>query len=291
MKKKILVAGASGTVGREVVVELLKMGQDVVVLTRDKEKCSFPTQVEIVEGDLSIPETMAGVFTDVSTVHLIAFSGETYTPLNSGYKLVEMMEAENVERVTVLWNGEGKSGTIEKAVMNSQVEWTILQPQEYMANATGWAKDIRERRTIEEPCIDRPTAAVHENDLGAVIARILVYGGHAGKVYTLTGPEVLSPRKQGFAIADAIGADIRIQELSEAEARNRWATWGLEQETMDYLYTWYKNPPLEGYTVNQGVATILGRPPKTFHDWIMDNIQLFVSSSPTTPTGKTNDKR
>lgn len=275
MKKKILVAGASGTVGREVVVELSKMGQDIIVLTRDKEQRSFPAQVEIVEGDLSIPETMTRVFTNVSAVHLIAFSGETYRPLSSGYKLVEMMEAENIERVTVLWNGEGKTGTIEKAVMNSQLEWTILQPQEYMANVAGWAKSIRERRTIEEPCIDRPTAAIHENDLGAAIAQILVYGGHASKIHTLTGPQVLTPRKQAAAISEAIEANITIRELSEAEARTRWATWGLEKETMDYLYAWYKNPPVEGCTVNQGVAAILGRPPKTFHDWITDNIQLF----------------
>lgn len=275
MKNKVLVAGASGTIGREVVFELLKMGQDVIVLTRNKEQRSFPAQVEIVEGDLSIPETMVGVFTDVSAAHLIAFSGETYTPLSSGYKVVEMMVAENVERVAVLWNGEGKTGTMEKAVMDSRLEWTILQPQEYMANAAGWAKNIRERRVIEEPCVDRPTAAIHENDLGAVIAQILVYGGHASKILTLTGPQVLSPRKQALAISKAIEANITIRELSEAEDRKRWATWGLEQETMDYLYAWYKNPPVEGYTVNQGVASILGRSPKTFHDWVKDNIQLF----------------
>lgn len=112
-----------------------------------------------------------------------------------------------------------------------------------MAHALGWTESIRLNSEVKEPFGDRPTAAIHENDVGKVIASILIHGGHHQKIYTLTGPETLTPRKQVEEIAKALKKRIAFQELNEEQARARWKAWGLPELTMDYLYEWYGNTP------------------------------------------------
>lgn len=275
MNKRIVVTGASGTIGREVVVQLVAMGQPVTVLTREKTIDSFLKEVDVFNGDLSDPTSLGGLFRNVGAAHLIAFGDNDYTPLEVGHELISLLESEQVRRVTVLWNGEGKAGTLEQAVMESRLEWTILQPQEYMANVLPWAPAIRERALVEEPCMDRPTAAIHEKDVAAVISHILVDGGHAGKIYPLTGPDVLTPREQVLEISNALGIALATRELNEAEARQRWRSWGIPEHTIDYLYGWYSDPPPVGYTPSLHVQAITGRPSRPFKEWVQSHLTKF----------------
>lgn len=196
----ILVTGATGTVGCHVVNQLVRLGQRVRALTRKPAKANLPNGVEIVTGDLAAPQTLAPLLEGVSSMHLITFSGDDYTPLQTGPEIVELAKKAGVRRVTVLWSGEGKKGSVEQAVEASELEWTILQPQEFMANALEWAEAIRTEGVVRVPFGGRLTAAIHEADIGAVAATALTKNGHAGKTYTLTGPEVLTPIEQVRAI-------------------------------------------------------------------------------------------
>lgn len=273
--KLFLVSGATGTIGRQAVKELLKSKQKVRVLSRHSVKSMYPSEVEVVIGNLNNVETLKTAFDGVYAAHLISIGDEKYTPLSNGKSIVELAEKSGVKRVTVLWNGEGNESTIEKEIKLSEIEWTILQPQEYMANALGWAQSILENNEVKEPFGDRPTAAIHENDVGNVIATILVNGGHHKKTYTLTGPEILTPRKQVEEIATALKQEVVFQELNEEQTRARWEESGLPKETMDYLYEWYGNTPVQGYTLTRVVENIIGRPAHNFKKWILDNLENF----------------
>lgn len=275
-KSKIfLVTGATGTIGRQVVKELLEQEQKIRVLSRDSTKSKFSNQIEVVNGDLNNVETLKKVFKDVYAAHLLSIGDEKYTPLSNGKSIVELAEKSGIKRVTVLWNGEGNESSLQTEIKLSKLEWTILQPQEYMANVLGWVPSILENNEVKEPFGDRPTAAIHENDVGKVIATILVNGGHHNKTYTLTGPEILTPRKQVEIIARALKQKILFQELNEEQTRARWKEWGLPIETMDYLYNWYGNTPEQGYTVTRIVEHIIGKPPQSFKKWVLDNIENF----------------
>lgn len=272
---RFLVTGATGTIGREVVKALLENRKKVRVLTRNPQKLENNEMVEVIKGDLTQPKTLKTALEDVDGIHLISFGDENYTPLSTGKSIVDLAMKAGVKRATVLWNGEGNESTIEREIKNSPFDWTILQPQEYMANALGWTQSIIETNVVKEPFGDRPTAAIHESDVGAAIAHILMYGGHAQKTYTLTGPAVLTPKRQVLEIGKAIGREIKFTELNEEQTRERWRTWGLPKETMDYLYEWYDNTPPEGYTVTTTVEDIIGRPAYSFQKWVSDNIQHF----------------
>lgn len=191
-----LIFGATGTIGRQITSELLRNNKKVRVVTRGGSRHRTLSNVDIYEGDLNKLSTLEKAFEGVKGVHLIPFGDELYTPLSNGKQIVEMIENFRIKRVTVLWNGEGNESRLEQAVKSSDLDWTILQPQEYMANALGWTESISSQRVVKEPFGDRPTAAIHEGDVGAVIASVLMNGGHSKKTYTLTGPQVLSPKIQ-----------------------------------------------------------------------------------------------
>ncbi|WP_439487872.1 NmrA family NAD(P)-binding protein [Algoriphagus sp.] len=275
--KIFLVSGASGTIGREVVSELQKKKYKVRILTRDINKTEFPKDVEVITGNLTDTESLEKAFEGVYAAHLISIGDDNYTPLPNGKAIVKMLQKSGVKRITVLWNGEGNESTLEKEVKDSKLHWTILQPQEYMSNALGWVESIHKTNEVKEPFGDRPTAAIHENDVGNVIATILSGGGrsHHEKTYTLTGPEILTPRKQVDRISRALGQKIVFHELSEEQTRSRWKEWGLSVETMDYLYNWYGNTPAQGYTITSVVEDVLGKPALTFEEWVSDNINKF----------------
>lgn len=276
MKEPIfLVTGGTGTIGGQVIKMLLKAPCKVRLLTRDPAAVKGAKGVEVIAGDLNQADTLKDALKGVKGLHLISFGDESYTPLANGGQLVQLAEQAGVERVTVLWNGEGNESSLETAIKRSSLDWIILQPQEYMANALGWVASVKHQAQVQEPFGDRPTAAIHEADVGAVIAEILLHGGHAKQIYTLTGPEVLTPKKQVQQIASALGRDIAFIELDEQQTRARWQEWGLPQATMDYLYQWYGNTPAQGFTITPTVEQIIGRPAKSFKAWVTENIRCF----------------
>lgn len=270
-----LISGATGTIGRQITNELLKNNSKVRVITRALSKSQFSNNVEVFEGDLNKPDSLKEALVGVKGIHLISFGDEHYTPLSNGKQIVEMLEKYGVKQVTILWNGEGNESSLEQAIKLSDLDWTILQPQEYMANALGWRESIITQGVVKEPFGNRPTAVIHEADIGAVIATILMKGGHTKRIYTLTGPQTLSPKKQVQTIEIALGQKIDFIELDESQTRARWKEWGLQEETMNYLYDWYGNTPTQGYTVTAIVEEILKRQPKSFEEWVAENINYF----------------
>ncbi|MFD8560318.1 NAD(P)H-binding protein [Streptosporangium canum] len=269
-----LVTGATGTVGRLVVTELLEAGQQVRALTRNPAKADLPAGVEVVGGDLGDPGTLGRAFDGVTGVHLINFAGDDYAPLRHGERIVELLAEAGVKRVTVL--GGRVDGPLETALASSELDWTLLNPVEFMSNTLKWWADgVRYQGVIREPFGGRLSAMVHERDIAAVAAKVLVEGGHGGRTYTLTGPEALRTTEKVERLGAAIGKEIGFEELTEAQAREMWAGFGMGQETIEFLIDALGNTPEVGYTVVPTVEEVTGRPARSFAEWARENAESF----------------
>ncbi|MGI5481625.1 NAD(P)H-binding protein [Streptomyces lavendofoliae] len=268
-----LVTGATGTVGREVVAELLRRGQPVRALTRDPGTADLPAGVEVVRGDLTDPGTLTAALDGVTGLHLITFGGAYFAPLETGPRIVELAREAGVQRITVL-NGGGPT-PLEDAVRAGDIAWTVVMPVEFMANALEWAEGVRTRDEVREPFPGRLSATVHEGDIGAVAAVALTEEGHAGQEYLITGPEVLTLHDKADAIAAARGREIRLVELSEAEAVGQWRAAGRPQDVIDFLLEMYRDTPPEGRTVLDTVEKVTGRPARTFARWAREHAGAF----------------
>ncbi|MFC8917882.1 NAD(P)H-binding protein [Streptomyces sp. NPDC057116] len=268
-----LVTGATGTVGRQVVAELLRLGRPVRALTRDPARAALPDGVEVVRGDLTDPDTLRAALDGVTGLHLITFGDAYFTPLETGPRIVELAREAGVRRITVL-NGGGPT-PLEDAVRAGGIDWTVLMPVEFMGNALEWADGIRADDEVREPFTGRLSAMVHEGDIGAVAAVALTEDGHAGQEYVITGPEVLTVRDKVEAIAAARGREIRLVELSEAEAVERWRAEGRPQDVIDFLLEVYGDTPEVGRTVLGTVEKVTGRQARTFAQWAGTHAAAF----------------
>lgn len=271
-----LVTGATGNIGGFIVKELLSRGERVRALTRNPDNADLPGEVEVLTGDLSRPETIANAFKGVTSVHFITIGGDDFGPLKSAPELVKMAEQAGVKRVSVIWNGV--PGPVEEAVKASGLKWTILQPQEFSSNALEWKESIRHENVAREAFGDRKTAYIHPADIALVAAEVLTTDKYHGKELVMTGPEVLSPKEAVKIISDVIGRPVRFEERTEEVERRRMKEeYGLDQEVIDYVISWTKNPPKEGYTISPVVEEMTGSPARTFRQWVEENAGQFRS--------------
>ncbi|MDC0768938.1 NAD(P)H-binding protein [Streptomyces sp. HD] len=283
--QKILVTGATGTVGRQVVAELLARGHAVRALTRDPKKADFPAGVEVVQGDLTEPDSLGPALEGITGLHLITFGGPYFAPLETGPRILELAHAAGVRRVTVL-HGGGPTLLEDAVRADDGVEWTVLMPVEFMANALEWADGVVAEDEVREPFVARLSAMVHEADIGAVAAVALTEEGHGGQEYVITGPELLTVGDKVATIAAARGRNIALVELTEEQAVARWRTAGRPEDVIGFLLEAYGNTPEVGRTVVDTVEKVTGRPARTFAQWAAEHADIFRSE----PSGSTPDR-
>ncbi len=230
----ILVTGATGTVGRHVVAQLVYKGVQVRAVSRNPERANLPEGVEVVAGDLMYPETLIPAFQGVTALYLITSSDQAGATLETNPQVVEIAEKAGVQRVSLLTvYGDGP---VEQAIKNSRLEWTFVQPVGFMANVIDdWQESIRKGRAVRKLGGETRGAIIHEADIAAVFVETLLEKGHHGSFYTLTGPETLSTIEQVEIISKSIGKEIKFEELTEEEARREWQEMGHNEESVDFF--------------------------------------------------------
>jgi uncharacterized protein YbjT (DUF2867 family) len=228
----------------------------------------FPVGVELVAGTHTQPETLAEALDGVSRLHITVTAGLAEV----GPELVRRAVDAGVGRITVVWGGW--VGPVEQAVSGSGVEWTRLEPQEFMSNTLTWIDSIRAEGVVREP-YDFPSALVHEADIGAVAAVALLGDGHSGQAYNLTGPESLTPRQRIAVLSRETGRDIELVPISHEQAIDRLTATGASRTDAEYVVGWYAAPDDASTTVVDTVAQLTGRKARTFEQWAAEHADRF----------------
>jgi uncharacterized protein YbjT (DUF2867 family) len=275
--KRILVTGATGTIGRQVVSQLLDTGAQVRAMTRNPDAASLPSGVEVVRGDLTDPASLEGCLEGVEAVFLVWTAPAAAVPA-----AVDRIAKE--ARRAVFLTAPHKTphplfqqtnpmaamhAEIERSIEASGLQWTFLRPGMFAANALSWWRpQIRSGDVVRWPYADVPTAPIHERDVAAVAVRALREEGHEGAEYVLTGPESLSHREQVTAIGEGIGRPLRLEEISPEEARRELP---FPAPAMDMLLKAWAAALGHPALVTSTVAAITGRPARTFREWVSDH--------------------
>ncbi len=164
---------------------------------------------------------------------------------------------------------------IERLLAESDLDVAIVRPGMFASNARHWwGPQISRGDVVRWPYGAAETAPIDERDVAAVAARVLLDDQHANGDYVLTGPESLSQAAQVGAIGDAIGRQLRFEELSPDEFRRGMAgPWPAGIADM-LLSAWAATLGHAAY-VTSTVQEILGSPPRTFYRWAVDNAAAF----------------
>jgi uncharacterized protein YbjT (DUF2867 family) len=279
----ILVIGGTGRVGRQVLSQLSVTDAQVRALTRNPEPVGLPPHTEVVQGDLTFPETLDGCLDGIDTVFLVwTAPPATVTPA------LERI-AKHARRIVFL-SAPLKTAhplfqqpspvralgeQIERLIEASGLQWTFLRPGMFAANARSWwSRQIRAGDVVRWPYPSAPTAPIDERDIAAVAVRALCEDGHAGAEYVLTGPQSLSQAEQVSTIGLVIGRSLRIEEISPEEARRELLTLGPLVAVNMLLDAWAAAIGQPAF-VTSTVANITGTPARTFLDWAIDNAAEF----------------
>jgi uncharacterized protein YbjT (DUF2867 family) len=281
----ILITGATGNIGRELVRELGATGVAFRALVRDPARASgWPARAECVVGDLGDPVTLTPAFVGVDRLFLL-------TPgigLDHVAAAVAAAEAAGVRHIVHLssynvlgdpmpamgrWHHER-----EEIIRASGIPATFLRPGGFMTNALEWAATIRDGGFVLDPVGPGRAALIDPADIAAVASLVLTQQGHEGARYTLTGDEPLTVAEQVGIIARTIGREIEVREAATpAEA----------------LASRYPNgaPPALAEALIEGLALLradtigfrtdtaerlLGRRPRRFGDWCRRHAGAFA---------------
>jgi len=281
--KRILVTGATGTVGRQVVSQLLAAGAPVRALTRNPEAAGLPPEVEVVRGDLAVPETLEAGLAGIETVFLVWTA-----PAEAAPAAVERL-ARQARRLVYLTAPHrtphpffqqpnpmaAMHAEIERLIEASGLSWTFLRPGMFAANAIGWwAPQIRVGDVVRWPYGAAPTAPLDERDLAAVAIHTLLEDGHAGAEYVLTGPESLEQREQVMTIGEVLGRALRYEEIPPEEMDQ---VLPAPASVLTMLLNAWAAALGQPAFVTSTVEEITGRRARTFREWVVDHREEFSS--------------
>jgi uncharacterized protein YbjT (DUF2867 family) len=238
----ILVTGASGTIGRTVVEQLVQRGAAVRALVRDPAKAGFPAGVEVVQGDLLDPDSLRGAFQGVSTLFLLnAVVPDEFTQALIALNLAKEAGIERLVYLSVIHSDvylnvphfAGKFG-VERLIENMGFSATILRPAYFMSNDLTVKDAILGYGVYPMPVGAKGLAMIDPRDIGEIAAIELIHRNRATRPLpqtrlNLVGPDTLT----GNDIA-AIWSDVLARTIAyggddtaafEANLRNFMPGW------------------------------------------------------------------
>ncbi|MRS98657.1 NAD(P)H-binding protein [Ralstonia pickettii] len=279
----ILVTGATGRVGRQVVHQLANRGADVRALVRDPSKADFPASVNVVQGDMLDIESLRRAFVGVRTLFLLnAVAGDEFTQallaLNvareSGVERVVYLSVMHAERFVNVPHFAVKSGA-ERMIEQMGFSATILRPAYFMDNEHMVKDVIVNHGVYPMPIGSKGVAMVDTRDIAEVAAIELIRRDAApGKLPietinlvgpdTLTGPELASIWSETLGRPVAYGGDDPTGfETNLTNFLPKWMAY--EMRLMAERYVSDGMVPQAGDV--ERLTRILGRPLGTYRDF------------------------
>ncbi|MFF3866039.1 NAD(P)H-binding protein [Micromonospora sp. NPDC001898] len=279
----ILVTGATGTIGGEVVRLLAGRGEPVRAMTRNPAKAALPAGVEVVRGDFDDPESLTGAATGVEALFLLDAPGPWVARHDRA--MLAAARAAGVRRVvklSAIGTGQqaGKVGDWhlpgEQELRSGDAGWTVLRPSGFASNALRWAPAIRAGQPVPNPTGTGAQGVVDPRDVAEVAVRALLSDAHVGRVLTLTGPELLSVPDLAERLGEVLGRRVATVDVPLGAYRESMLARGLDPVFVEVAVNGAKLiAEGDAARLTDDVAQALGRPPRTFAAWAYDHRDAF----------------
>lgn len=272
----ILVTGATGNVGRNVVRELLAAGEQVRALTRNPAGSGLPAEADVVEGDLARPETLDAALDGVRRAFLFPVFGELDAFLgharHRGLDRIVLLSSSAATFPVPGWIGEAHQHN-EAQVRASGIDATFVRPTLFMANDLAWAGQIAATGVVRGPYAKAGTALVDERDIAAVVSAALTSAETLHHV-RLTGPQSLNPVERVRIIAEVLGTRAEYEEISRSEAHAHLVQH-MPPQAADFMLDQLKNAADGDAEAVSTAEPVTGRAAHTYASWVEHRIADF----------------
>ncbi len=274
----ILIIGASGTVGSEVVRLLKSTGHSVRTTTSKQPKDASAVQVNLATGD-----GVKNAFEGVDKAFLLSPPGyaDHYKMLSP---LIQEAKRQGLKKV-VLMTAMGANAVETSPFRRAEIEleksgltYNIIRPNWFLQNFnTFWAQGIREQGGIFLPAGTAQTSFIDARDISAVIAKLLTSTEFDNQALDLTGSQALTHQQIADEISAAIGKKVVYQDCKPEDLKKGLLTAGLPADYVDFMLMIFgflhdgNNARL-----TPSVKDVLGREPRTVKDYVKTFQQAWV---------------
>jgi uncharacterized protein YbjT (DUF2867 family) len=287
----ILVTGATGTVGSEVVKQLVSSDQDIIraaVHSENKaDKLKHYKTLEFVHIDYDNPETIVEALKNVDKLFLLTPPSVEMVDISSSF--VQEARKNRVKFIVKLsamgadlepgFAGGRLHRQAEEIIEESRIPYIFLRSNAFMQNFVNRSgQTIKNQNAIYLPAGDAKISFVDVRDIAAVAAEVLTKNGsqYTNKVYDITGPEALSHTQVAEILSEETGRSISYIDISEEDARKGMKKMGVEDwfiQNAIELYNIYR----AGYASETTIAVeqITGRKPISFAQFAKDYSEAF----------------
>ena len=284
----ILITGATGNNGQELIRQLTAMGQRVRVLIRKPAEAAKldGSNIEVAAGDFDKPETLEAALQGVEKAFLLTPVAERFVQWQKDF--IEAAQRAKIKHL-VKFSGMGAdshspSGLLkfhaetDDILRNSGVPFTILQPNSFHQNVLSFANTIKVQGVFYWPLKNASQSTVDIRDISAVAAKVFTSSGHEGKSYVITGPEALTFQQVAEKLSSVLGrkiqyVDVPISAAADGMRKSGMPDWNVQavSDLLAYFATG------AAATVTDIVPRLLGRPATSFEQFVKDHRAAFIN--------------
>jgi uncharacterized protein YbjT (DUF2867 family) len=288
----ILVTGATGLNGNELVHRLSARGVGVRALVRNTAKAralSALPNVEIVEGDMAHPETLRGALHGVDRAMLISSSDPAMLEVQSNFiAAARQADVKHVVKLSGIiaeldspFRFARMHGEIERRLEASGMAFTHLRAGEFMQAYFRQVRSIVAQGALFLPMEDAKIASIDIGDIAEVAATVLTGSGHEGKIYPLTGPEALSMAEVAEKLSIATGKPIQYVNVAPEEAKRANLAAGMPPYLVDALVELFaERRQGKEALVSPVIPTMFGWQATSFDTFAARNAAIFRGEQP-----------
>ncbi len=272
----ILLTGANGTVSKATIAALQGSGHTLIGLVRDPAK-GKELGIELRTGDLDKPRSLEGAFDGIDTAFLLSPPG----PL-AAFQQSNALHAAKQAKVKHVVRMSAVGAAHDAPTLNSRIHalsdtelvksglaYTIVKPHFFTQNLLMTAQSIAESGAFYFALGDAKLPAIDVADIASSIAAVLENpAAHAGKTYTLTGPEAFSMHQFATAVGEAIGKPVKYVPVPVSAAVDNFEKMGFDDYNIvalrDYLTAYSTGWQSE---VTDAVKQLTGRGPRGLNEF------------------------
>jgi uncharacterized protein YbjT (DUF2867 family) len=286
----ILVTGAGGTVGSEVLTQLREQGAQVRAGFNNPEKAARAKQqgIDAVVLDFADRASIAAALKGVNRVFLLGPTVPNQTELESNVvEEAKKASIKHIVKLSVLGASEEKftlakwHRAVERKIESSGLAYTFLRCNEFMQNTINYyLPTIKTDGAFYLPTKDSKNSVIDVRDIAAVAVKALTTSDHENKAYELTGPEALSHEQIAQKLSAASGAQIKYVDISETAYKESSLAAGIPEFYVNVLLNLYRFYVAgEAKKLSKDVERVLGRKPRSFDEFARDHAQAFKAAA------------